>query len=191
MNIMTHPCTQTWLQIAPIGTFSHPLGNEQITKTDMQVVVKNSRTLWQRLGLKKIPVYQGHPDDPNFNHLPEHMNPTIYGYVRKFQINDTGLWVQIRWIHDIDWQADYCLSPRWFMQKIGNNVYKPIRLISVGITRSPNLPVSTSQTTPSEPLTALRNLRKTYANDRLQEIQQRMKQRGESYPEAWHAIQNH
>ena len=31
------------------------------------------------------------------------------------------------------------MSPRWEMQSLGNGMYRPVRLVSVGLTNNPNI----------------------------------------------------
>ena len=187
---------KTWIQISPYGTFDHTLGKQSISLKDAKHCIKNTKTFLFRIGLKKIPVYIGHPDDPLFQNSYEHMNNNIYGYVKNMRANTEGLWVQIEWTVQgnelIDNQCYSYLSPRWEMSKSPHEVsYPPERLLSVGLTTTPNLPVQPilKKTPPvtrkyriqkrSEKLAILQFTRK---------VQQRMEETGESYPETWHNI---
>ena len=98
------------LHLSPYGTFEHPEGLQSISSADAQRCIRKTRTWRFRLGLKKIPVYLGHPDDPLFK--SEHSDPRIYGYVR---------WVLCKTEHQ--------------------TAYHPERLLSLGLTQHPNLPV--------------------------------------------------
>ena len=187
-----------WIQLSPYGNFAHPLGHQTITRKDAEYCIKNSCTLLFRLNIHKIPVYIGHPDDAQFQNHPDHMNPTVYGWVKHFLANDTGLWVTIRWTKSgqelVENKIYNFLSPRWALNqdKLGN--HHPYKLISVGLTTHPNLPVHPiNDITPSH----FHNLRESETRSKklavlhfAQKIQQRMATTGESYPEAWQVIHN-
>lgn len=132
------------LHLSPYGTFEHPEGLQSISSADAQRCIRKTRTWRFRLGLKKIPVYLGHPDDPLFKN--EHSDPRIYGYVKNLCADKDGLWVSVKWTKDgrrlMSRPPQRCLSPRWVLCKTENQTaYHPERLLSVGLTQHPNLPV--------------------------------------------------
>ncbi len=191
---------KTWIQISPYGTFDHPMGKQSISPIDAKNCVKKTKTFLFRLGFKKIPVYIGHPDDPFFQDSYTHMNKNIYGYVKNIRADDHGLWVQINWTADgselIDNQCYTYLSPRWKMGKMSyEKAYHPEKLISVGLTTTPNLPVQAIyERTPLSHLSSQVQKRseKVAILQFTQKVQQRMQETGESYPEAWHNVyKNH
>ena len=187
-----------WTQLSPYGTFDHPSGKQVVSRTDGERCVKGTETLPFRWKLKKIPVYIGHPDDPLFQDLPEHMNPTIYGYVTAIRADNAGIWVKIRWTASgqelVDNNIYSYLSPRWISEKGADGGYHPIKLLSVGLTQHPNLPVKPISDSHSM---ASQNLRKLQERDEKiailhfsQKIRERMRKTGESYPEAWQFTYN-
>lgn len=185
---------KTWNHLSPYGTFDHPDGKQTITRIDAERCVKSTKTLLFWLRLRKIPVYIGHPDDPRFQMQPEHMNPHVYGYVRDTFANEHGLWVHIVWTPSgeelIDNGVYTHLSPRWQMQKRSDGSYHPIKLISVGLTQNPNLPVDPLQKDKQPtPLSYLQKRTEKLAILQFtQKVQQRMEATGESYLEAWQTI---
>lgn len=187
---------KTWDHLSPYGTFEHPDGKQTISRMDAERCVKSTKTLLFLLKLRKIPVYIGHPDDPRFQGQPEHMNPNVYGFVKSLQANEQGLWARIEWSAAgqelIDNGIYTHLSPRWQMQKASDGTYHPVKLISVGLTRKPNLPVNPLRKPTTDFVKPLSNLQQR--NEKLailqftQKVQQRMKATGESYLEAWQTI---
>ena len=132
------------LHLSPYGIFEHPEGLQSISSADAQRCIRQTRTWRFRLGLKKIPVYLGHPDDPLFK--SEHSDPRIYGYVKNLCADKDGLWVFVKFTKDgrsfLSKSPRQYLSPRWVLCKTENQTaYHPERLLSVGLTQHPNLPV--------------------------------------------------
>lgn len=132
------------LHLSPYGTFEHPEGLQSISSADAQRCIRKTRTWRFRLGLKKIPVYLGHPDDPLFK--SEHSDPRIYGYVKNLRADEDGLWVFVKLTKYgrtfLSKSPRQYLSPRWVLCKTENQTaYHPERLLSVGLTQHPNLPV--------------------------------------------------
>ncbi len=186
---------KTWIQLSPFGQFYHRLGKQYLSQETLKTCVKKTKTWRFRLGFTKIPIYIGHPDDSYFQQFPEHMNTTIYGYVLRFCLKDNGLWIQVDWTDIgrelIDNGRYRYVSPRWEME-CANDHFVPKKLLSVGLTNTPNLPV--------EPICKLNNFEvcpqqsvqkrseKVAILNFVQKVYQRMKATGESYPEAWNAV---
>lgn len=132
------------LHLSPYGTFEHPEGLQSISSADAQRCIRQTRTWRFRLGLKKIPVYLGHPDDPLFKN--EHSDMHIYGYVKNLCADKDGLWVSVKFTKYgrtfLSKSPRQYLSPRWVLCKNETQTsYHPERLLSVGLTQHPNLPV--------------------------------------------------
>ena len=129
------------LHLSPYGTFEHPEGLQSISSADAQRCIRQTYTWRFRLGLKKIPVYLGHPDDPLFK--SEHSDPRIYGYVKNLRADKDGLWVFVKFTKDgrsfLSKSPGQYLSPRWVLCKTEHQTaYHPERLLSVGLTQHPN-----------------------------------------------------
>ena len=132
------------LHLSPYGTFEHPEGLQSISSANAQRCIRQTRTWRFRLGLKKIPVYLGHPDDPLFK--SEHSDRRIYGYVKNLRADKDGLWAFVKFTKDgrsfLSKSPRQYLSPRWVLCKTEHQTaYHPERLLSVGLTQHPNLPV--------------------------------------------------
>lgn len=186
---------KNWIQLSPLGYYYHPFGKQYLSKESLNSCIKNTRSWFFLLGLKKIPIYIGHPDDPYFQQFPEHMNNIIYGYVQDFCMRENGLWIQVAWKEigeELIENGKYLyLSPRWEMEASGE-CFLPKKLLSVGLTNTPNLPV--------EPIIKQKAFRDYLLPSKqgraekmailgfVQKVYQRMQTTGESYPEAWNAI---
>jgi len=132
------------LHLSPYGTFEHPKGLQSISFADAQRCIRKTRTWRFRLGLTKIPVYIGHPDDPLFRE--EYSDTRVCGYVKNLCADEDGLWVFVKWTKDgrafLSKSPRQYLSPRWVLCKTeAQTAYHPERLLSVGLTQHPNLPV--------------------------------------------------
>ena len=186
---------KTWMQLSPFGQFYHSLGKQYLSRETLSVCVKNTRTWRFRWCFTKIPIYIGHPDDPHFQNFPEHMNATVYGYVRNFCLKDNGLWIQVNWTEKgqelIENGCYRYLSPRWEMEAM-QDYFVPKKLLSVGLTNTPNLPVKPIGEKFSEQTywtkSGQKRSEKMAILNFVKKVHQRMKATGESYPEAWNAI---
>ena len=187
-----------WTQVSPYGTFSHPSGKQIISLKDGKRCVQHTKTLSFRLKIKKIPVYIGHPDDPLFQSLPEHMNPHVYGYVTAIRYDKDGIWIKIRWTksgQELVENGIYSyISPRWLSKEGTDGGYHPIKLLSVGLTQHPNLPVKPILDNTPIHFHSVRKIQER--NEKIailhfsQKIRERMQKTGESYPEAWQFTYN-
>lgn len=186
---------KTWIQLSPFGQFYHRLGKQYLSQETLKACVKKTQTWRFRFGFTKIPIYVGHPDDAYFQQFPEHMNMTVYGYVRRFCLKDNGLWIQVDWTESgrelMDNGRYRYVSPRWEMEEV-NDHFVPKKLLSVGLTNTPNLPVEPiykSNNTQGCPVQSVqKRSEKVAILNFVQKVYQRMKATGESYPEAWNAV---
>lgn len=137
-----------WILIAPLGDHPHPLGIQRLNKNSAQKMIRHFYSLQ---GIIKrcfagLPIYVGHPDDLNFCNHPDHQDKTIYGRIHALEVRKEGLWALSRWSQSGkqliggDTPTYQYLSPRWVMHHVGNNIFEPSRLISVGLTNEPNIP---------------------------------------------------
>jgi len=201
---MNSQTTETWLQLAPLGKFPHSHGEQNISKESAERLVKKFNSITARFfrHFQQIPIYIGHPDDPQFAGRHGHTNKQTFGIVKDIKLDEEGLWVLIDWTKEgkalVDNGFYRFLSPRWKMSSPNGISFELEELVSVGLTNSPNLP--------NKPLPATRNIRLTphtlqLASKRLHKrnihdfitlVNERMKKTGEDYMTAWSYIkQNH
>jgi len=91
-----------------------------------------------------VPLYVGHPDDPTFAGRAGHDDTRAYAWVTSLEARPDGLYILPRWSEpgrELLRHAFYkFLSPRWQMQPLGDGVFQPVRLLSIGLTNHPNIP---------------------------------------------------
>ena len=118
-----------------------PYGEWQHTK-GMQVVDEESARRMKRSAIwspmTQIPIYIGHPDD-----IPSKRKPKAVGQIKRICRTHDGIAVVATYSEQI--YADVvsgkfsAMSPRWQMEHIDGEKYRPIKLISVGLTNNPNI----------------------------------------------------
>jgi hypothetical protein len=142
--------TQTELiQLSPFGRFEHTKGYQKVDPESASAMVNNFNSFLSRLGRRfaGVPFYVGHPDVPEWQNY--YSDKRAYGWVTELIAKEDGLYGKVKWSkagQEILENAHFkFLSPFWEAAKIseenGRGVYRPSRLISVGLTNEPNLPV--------------------------------------------------
>lgn len=147
MPISNTPATRdlSWVKLVDYGEYDHRFGMQVITRESAAKMVAHFRSLTQRLArrFRGIPIYIGHPDDPDFRGKPGHDDTRAYGWVKNLEDRDDGLWMQAKWSkagQDLLDNAFFkFLSPRWEMETLGNSRFSPKQLISIGLTNHPNI----------------------------------------------------
>ncbi len=135
-----------WVRLATYGTHPHAKGRQRFTQSSAREMVRYFNSLRGRLARKfgGIPVYIGHPDDPAFARQPGHQDTRAYAWIHALEEREDGLWAMPRWSdagEEVLNNAFYkYLSPRWAMKPVGNGVFQPVKLLSVGLTNRPNIP---------------------------------------------------
>jgi hypothetical protein len=136
-----------WLRLAPYGDFPTGTGDalQRFTRECARRMV-DTFTASAFTAPHRLPVYLGHPDEPSFANTAGHMDTTRYGEVTAVEVRDDGLWGKFDW-GDAWARARHSLagrlrlSPRWAMLREGaGKVFSPLKLISVGLTPTPNIP---------------------------------------------------
>ena len=123
--------------LCPFGQWQHPKG--------MQIVDEESARRMKRAAgwsaISQIPVYIGHPDD-----IPSRKKPKAVGKVKQICKTLDGIAVVIAYskecYQNIINGKYTAMSPRWQMEHIQGEQYRPVKLISVGLTNNPNIPES-------------------------------------------------
>ena len=121
--------------LCPFGEWPHPRGMQVV---DEEAARRMKRSAAIRL-LGGIPVYIGHPDDEP---APTRLRPV--GKIKKICSTKDGIAVVAAYDDDAYEKLanGSAMSPRWQMEKIGGGKYRPVKLISAGITDNPNIPAS-------------------------------------------------
>jgi hypothetical protein len=137
---------EAWLKLADYGDHPHAGGLQRLSLAAAQSLVRQHKSLYGRLRryFGGVPVYIGHPDDPNFRQLPTHADSRAYAWIHDLEARADGLYIRPIWSakgRELLDNAHYKhLSPRWKMRPISPGIYEPIELVSVGLTNQPNIP---------------------------------------------------
>jgi|GEM_PF-6734256 len=128
--------------LSPYGNWQHAKGMQIVDKIAAEKMTKSFSSFFKQAFSKGLPVYEGHPDDDPKNNK----NPIIAGYIKKIIPLDDGIAILTAYkksfyekIIDKTYKA---LSPRWQMQALEDGTYRPVKLISAGLTNNPNIPES-------------------------------------------------
>ena len=134
------------LLIAPWGDHPHRLGIQRVDEESIRRILRSFHSLRGRLKRALIgkPIYLGHPDaDPSVS-----QKPSLYGLIQDLFRSEDGLHARITLTEagaelvraGIRW-----LSPYWKAEPLeqksskGQSIYRPVEIISLGLTRSPNI----------------------------------------------------
>ncbi len=120
--------------LSPYGNWSHAKGNQVVDENAAELMRKNSERLFSRT----IPIYIGHPDE-NI----DRRKCRAVGRVEKIFKTKGGIVISASYADETFKKIlngkITAMSPRWEMEKISNNDFRPIRLVSVGLTNNPNI----------------------------------------------------
>lgn len=134
-----------WLRLAAFGEYAHACGVQCLSREAAETMVRTFNSLRNRLErtFAGVPIYIGHPDDAQFTGEPGHTDTRAYGWIRELKVENDALWILPKWSkvgRDILENAFYkYLSPRWAMRPLEGERYEPVKLISVGLTNTPNI----------------------------------------------------
>lgn len=144
-----------WFQVSPFGRFPHRVGMQVFDRQAANAIVDLFNSARDRLARlwRGLPIFIGHPDlDPKT--YPDHRK---YGSIQRLEVRDDGLYAQARWSRagrEIvnDEHFDFP-SPLWNMEPVPREAgaFRPVELISVGLTNRPNIankPVGANTQTP-------------------------------------------
>ena len=137
-----------WIRLVTFGDHKHPNGLQRLTRRAADKMVSNFRSFVNQMiqkfkGDPGLPIYIGHPDDAQFANQPGHQDTRAHAWIIDMQSRDDGLYIKPKWSNTgkeiLDNAHFKYLSPRWMMNKLGQRLFEPIRLISVGLTNNPNI----------------------------------------------------
>jgi phage I-like protein len=146
--------SEEWVQIAPQGQFEHSRGIQLIDDRAGEAMVNHFGKLTSKLARRfvGVPFYIGHPDHPD--HSKEFTDKKAYGWVNALEWRKGeagGLFGKVEWSapgKELLANGHYkFLSPHWNAEtqpqlKFNKPVFRPVELVSVGLTNQPNLPVN-------------------------------------------------
>ena len=129
--------------LSPYGNWSHPRGMQVVDRKSAENMRKAFGGAISKLCGKRLPIYIGHPDDKMSakNKLPKPV-----GFILQILPTEGGIAVETEYpettYSEIISGKYEGLSARWEMSQIDEDTYTPIRLISAGLTNTPNIPGS-------------------------------------------------
>jgi hypothetical protein len=131
-----------WRRLVAFGQYAHPKGMQVVSRESAYAMIDYFNSLRGKLMRKflGLPIYIGHPDD---HECVGTRDRTVYGRIEDLKIEGDALWALLRWtkLGKKLFSGGFLrhLSPRWMMRKIGDRIFQPMRLISIGMTNHPNL----------------------------------------------------
>jgi hypothetical protein len=134
------------IRIVEYGEHPHQKGLQRVTFDVARRLEDNFHSLRGILARRfgGLPVYVGHPDDPEYSGQPGHTDTRAHGWIVDLAAKPDGLYGEIKWAksgRELLDNANYkFFSPRWVMRRVGDGVFEPVKLLSVGLTNTPNIP---------------------------------------------------
>jgi hypothetical protein len=130
-----------WLKITPYGDFPNKVGLQRIQKTDAETMVAAFNSLRGRAArmFMGLPIYVGHPDmEPQ-----SYADKRRYGKITDLEAREDALYGKVAF-NDLGKAAMeqghfQFNSPTWYLKRDGKFV-RPVELISVGLTNTPQIP---------------------------------------------------
>jgi hypothetical protein len=139
---------EEWLQLSPLGDFRHARGVQRVDRSAAEAMVAQFNSFRGRLGrlFGGVPFYVGHPDLPGASEI---VDRKAYGWIAEIETREDGLYGRVKWSdagRELLRNAHFKFySPYWEAREIGSEnghrVFRPVALISVGLTNQPNIPV--------------------------------------------------
>lgn len=120
--------------LCPFGEWPHKKGLQIVDEQSAEMMKRN--VPW--LPMSGIPIYIGHPDDGK-----QCGKTAAVGRVKKICSTKDGVVVVAAYPQEIFAKiinGEYtAMSPRWQMQPLGDGKFRPVKLISIGLTNNPNI----------------------------------------------------
>jgi len=143
-SLDTFPADLTgWILLAPLGDHLHSEGQQRLDLKTARALAHNFASLWQKVQRRfgGLPIFIGHPDAPEFQGKPGHLDTKSYGWIAHLAARDDGLYMQAHWSEAGEAllrNGHYkYLSPRWLVEEGVDGYFYPLRLLSVGLTNFP------------------------------------------------------
>ena len=139
---------EEWVQLSPFGEFPHSRGLQRVDRAAADAMVAQFNSFRGRLGrlFGGVPFYVGHPDLPSSSDL---VDRKAYGWIMEVEAREDGFFGRVKWSDagmELLRNAHFkYLSPFWEAREIasenGRRIYRPVALLSAGLTNQPNIPV--------------------------------------------------
>jgi hypothetical protein len=139
---------EEWVQLSPFGDYPHSRGLQRVDRAAADAMVAQFNSFRGRLGrlFGGVPFYVGHPDLPSSSDL---VDRKAYGWIMEVEAREDGFFGRVKWSDagmELLRNAHFkYLSPFWEAREIasenGRRIYRPVALLSAGLTNQPNIPV--------------------------------------------------
>lgn len=128
----------------PFGEYPHRVGLQIFDRAAAESMVASHNSALSKLkrwaGVQSYPVYVGHPDVPG----SKDTDKAAYGWIHEMTVENDGMRFGVKYNDEgraLVANAKFRFySPYWWMAKAGKGL-RPTRLISMGLTNNPNIPV--------------------------------------------------
>ena len=145
VNTALPPCPN-WIRLTPYGEFPNSTGLQICDRLAADRMIKHFHSLTGRVGrlFRGLPIYVGHPDYPPA--VDDYPDKTVYGHINALEARPDGLYGKSDWTDEgksMVNEKDFLYpSPHWRMEPVPGRpeAFRPIRLVSVGLTNNPNIP---------------------------------------------------
>ena len=164
--------------IAPFGDWKNGDVVQRVDATAAEILKRNLGSIWARvknvLG-NACPVYYEHPDHEDSEDNPPNADKTPYGRVRSLETLADGIYANIEWLDGFEALPKRLqISPRWNAVEVAENIVRPSRLISIGLTSHPNIKATSfvNSTTQQKEINMDKEILKLlgYSDDEAQKI---------------------
>lgn len=129
--------------IAPFGDWKNGNIVQRVDAAAAERLKRNMAEVWARVKNEienPCPVHYEHPDEEDGEEVPKVVDKTPYGRVRDLEIRADGIYADIEWLPGFETlPKSLQISPRWNADYLSAEIVRPKRLISVGLTRRPNI----------------------------------------------------
>jgi len=148
-----------WYRLAAKGNYSHALGMQVVDDTAIRALANSYNNIWGKIKniFSKPPIYIGHPDVPSFTGSSGHDNFQPLGNIEAVEARPDGLYIRATWneaAQPILESGNYKMSPYWASYAIDSTNLRPHKLISIGLTTTPNFPnAATANSANNQPTT--------------------------------------
>lgn len=144
--------------IAPYGDWKNGDYIQRVDAVAAENLKRNLGNVWHKIKSafgNPCPVHYEHPDGEDDKEVPDAADKTPYGKVKSLEALADGIYANIEWLPGFaELPRHLQISPRWNADFIEGNIARPLRLVSLGLTRRPNIGRTSfvnSITQPKEP----------------------------------------
>lgn len=143
--------------IAPYGDWKNGDYIQRVDAVAAENLKRNMGKVWHKIKSafgNPCPVHYEHPDDEDDKEVPDAADKTPYGKVKSLEALADGIYANIEWLPGFaELPRHLQISARWNADFIEGNITRPKRLLSLGLTRRPNIKRTSfvNSTQPKEP----------------------------------------